>query len=133
MVVLAASLAGCSAAPKTIPRELQGRWDLQAASCTDPEGVSAMRVEPTRVSFYEAGGSVSAVRRVGPRIIDLTMQRWSSTDDPDPDSHALPPEHPVARLTLSPDRNAVTFAIEGQGMTYVRCPAAKGSGEEISS
>jgi len=119
MAVLAVSLAGCSAARTTLSREFQGRWEARGESCTDPDGVAAMWVQPDQVQFYESGGEVSAIRRTNARTLDVTFRDWS-------DDQGEAPVAKAARMALSTDGDAMTFTVDGYATVYLRCPASDG-------
>lgn len=119
VVMLGVSLSACGTSDGIIPREFVGAWDLGPTACADQDGVTRLSIEDGSLAFYEAHGTFRSVRPDGKHSVALTMD-WYDVDEDDA-AGPVPDPRRVANLTLSEDRNALTFAIDGRKTTYIRC------------
>ena len=74
-----------SAAPAAIPASFRGSWDVDGGSCGVNDADNALTLQPDRLSFYESGGEVTAVRQTAPGVIEVDAalsgegETWTAT------------------------------------------------------
>ena len=111
-------LAGAQASATTyaaefgFPEPYRGEWAMNAKSCTE-ESPGYLRINPVRMAFHDAIGSVQAVKPRGANAIEVTFdyvaqgKHWAETNI----------------LTLSARGDKLTLRGHGKTRSYLRCPS----------
>ena len=120
MLGLLAVAAGAASPPESsasIPEAFQGRWDLKAGVCTDPNSFSAVEIGMDRLVYWEAGDEIISVLVERADTITLKVRQYGPDSD-DPETA------PVTSLRLALIHGGKHLKIQEKGKpsnTFSRC------------
>ena len=128
VVIIGLALSACVRSTNALPNAFAGGWDLTPAACADPDGVTRLGVDGSKLQYYEWGGDVVSARPDGAGSVRVALDWWS-IDEVDTNDRAIVRRVP-GKLTLSRDRSRLEVDIEGEVTSYIRCPGAPAGPDE---
>lgn len=118
LLAMAASLtlASCVA---HLPAVYQGQWNATASGCADPDSTTGLRIDRTRLQYYEWGGEIVSFQQGSDGRVVIQMDGFDVDVVDDNDRPVI--SRRAAALDLSSDRNGLLVSQDDMTEHYVRC------------